>query len=172
MKSTTVPAQVTTVEDKIAGNLNLAQLLLLAASVFGGFALYIVVPPMMHFSLIKVMLCLVIMLVFASLAIRVRGRILALWVGTILRYNLRPRYYLYDKNDTYLRVSEQEAPKEVAETNTIEVTDTDKHSALDIPMNKRIQLETVMADPTAQLAFETNKKGGLHVRITEVKQES
>lgn len=168
MKSTTVPAQVTTVEDKIAGNLNLAQLLLLAASVFGGFALYIVVPPMMHFSILKVLLCLAIMLVFASLAIKIRGRILALWIGTILRYNLRPRYYIYNKNDSYLRQPE-EVKKTEKKAKTIIEKEATAHRILDIPMTKLVQLETAMADPTAQLAFEANKKGNLHVRITEIK---
>ncbi len=168
MKSTTVPAQVTTVEDKIAGNLNLAQLLLLAATVFGGFALYIVIPPAMHFSIIKVLMCLGVMLVFASLAIRVRGKILMLWIGTILRYNIRPRYYLYNKNDTYLRAPEQVDQEEVQETAATE-HEVLAERPLDIPMPQIVQLESAVSDPRANLAFQTNKKGGLHVRITEIK---
>jgi hypothetical protein len=169
MKSTTVPAQVTTVEDKIAGNLNLAQLLLLAASVFTGFALYIMVPPTMKFSIIKVILCLVVMLVFASLAIRVRGRILALWIGTMLRYNLRPRYYIFNKNESYLREAEIAKADKQEKAEVAQTEETVRQPLLEIPMQKLVQLETAMADPTAQLAFETNKKGGLSVRITEIK---
>ncbi len=169
MKSTTVPAQVTTVEDKIAGNLNLAQLLLLAASVFTGFALYIMVPPTLKFSIIKVILCLVVMLVFASLAIRVRGRILALWIGTMLRYNLRPRYYVFNKNESYLRDVEATKADKQERAKVAKTGETVKQPLMEIPMQKLIQLETAIADPTAQLAFETNKKGGLHVRITEIK---
>lgn len=172
MKSTTVPAQVTTVEDKIAGNLNLAQMLLLAASVFGSFALYIAIPPTMKFSIVKIVVCLSVMLVLAALSIRVKGRILALWIGTILRYNLRPRYYIFNKNDAYLRDGEPLAKDEPEKAKRSEVESESKHPLFEIPMNKLVQLETAMADPTAQLAFETNKKGGLHVRITEVKQES
>lgn len=168
MKSTTVPAQVTTVEDKIAGNLNLAQMLLLAASVFGGFALYIIMPPSMKFSILKILLCLVVMLVLASLSIRVRGRILALWIGTILRYNLRPRYYVFNKNDAYLRDSEEDAADEPEKAEE-QVETKPKHPLLEIPLPQIVQLETAVADPRAQLAFHTNKKGGLHVRITEIK---
>lgn len=169
MKSTTVPAQVTTVEDKIAGNLNLAQMLLLAASVFGGFALYIIIPPSMKFSVVKIILCLTVMLALAALSIRVKGRILALWIGTILRYNLRPRYYIFNKNDSYLRDSEPTAKDEPEKAKRQEAETEEKHPLFEIPMKKLVQLETAMADPTAQLAFETNKKGGLHVRITEIK---
>lgn len=166
MKSTTVPAQVTTVEDKIAGNLNLAQLLLLAASVFTGFALYILVPPGMKFSIPKILLCFVVMLIFASLAIRVRGRILALWLGTMLRYNLRPRYYIFNKNETYLR---NVPVKPKAETKTKKTKETTKKPVFDIPLPQVVQLETVVADPRAQLTFQTDKKGALSVRITEIK---
>jgi PrgI family protein len=169
MKSTTVPAQVTTVEDKIAGNLNLSQLLLLAASVFVGFGLYIVIPPGMKFSIVKVVLCLLVMLVFASLAIKVKGRILALWIGTILRYNLRPRYYIFNKNDAYLRDSEVDTTDKTEKAEKSPTETKSRQPLFEIPMTKLVQLETAMADPTAQLAFETNKKGGLHVRITEIK---
>jgi len=168
MKSTTVPAQVTTVEDKIAGNLNLSQLLLLAASVFTGFGLYIAVPPSMKFSIPKVILCLLVMLIFASLAIRVKGKILALWIAVILRYNLRPRFYLYNKNSTYLRESE------TTEEDTVEATKKERKKTIIEPrsqlaLRQVVQLEAAMADPLSQLAFETNKKGGIHVRITEIK---
>ena len=169
MKSTTVPAQVTTIEDKIAGNLNLSQLLLLAASVFTGFALYIMVPPTMKFSIVKIVLCLVVMLVFASLAIRVRGRILALWVGTMLRYNLRPRYYIFNKNETYLRDIEKPAEDKSEIVKTVQPEEASKRPLLDIPLPQIVQLETVVADPRAQVAFQTDKKGGLSVRITEIK---
>jgi len=109
------------------------------------------------------------MLVFASLAIKVKGKILALWIGTILRYNLRPRYYIFNKNDAYLRNNEPDTTEKLEETKKAQPEAEDKHSLFEIPMNKLVQLETAMADPTAQLAFETNKKGGLHVRITEIK---
>lgn len=169
MKTTTVPAQVTTVEDKIAGNLNLAQMLLLASSVFVGFALYIVIPPNMKFSIVKIILCLVVMLILASLSIRVRGRILALWIGTILRYNLRPRYYIFNKNDVYLRGSEQTSKDETVKIKKPRTETQAKKPLLEMPMTKLVQLEAAMADPLSRLAFETNKKGGLHVRITEIK---
>jgi len=45
MKTTTVPAQVTTVEDRLAGNLSLTQLLLLVCPVFVSCLIYVVFPP-------------------------------------------------------------------------------------------------------------------------------
>ncbi len=169
MKTTTVPAQVTTVEDKIAGNLNLAQMLLLAASVFCGFGLYVLVPPNMKFSLPKFLLCLIVMLILASLAIRVRGKILALWLGVIFRYNRRPRYFIFNKNDTYLRDIETKFDPESDNTETTIKKNVSVKLKPAIPLRTIVQLESAVADPRARLAFETNKKGGLHVRITEIK---
>ncbi len=168
MKTTTVPAQVTTIEDKIAGNLNLSQLLLLAASVFVGFGLYIVVPPSMKFSIPKFLLCLIVMLFFASLSIRIRGKILVRWLGILLRYNLRPRYYIFNKNDLYLRDEGVTVETEVETAHRAQKTRKEQPH-LHIPLPQIVQLETAMADPLSQLAFETNKKGGIRVRITEIK---
>ena len=74
MKTTTVPAQITTVEDKIAGNLNASQLFLLAVSVFSAFGLYLLFPPSMELTIPKILLCVLSMLFFSSLAIRIRVR--------------------------------------------------------------------------------------------------
>lgn len=169
MKTTTVPAQVTTVEDKIAGNLNLAQLLLLAASVFTGFALYIIVPPTMKFSIPKILLCLVIMLIFALLAIRIRGKLIIFWFGLLVRYNMRPRYYVFDKNDSYLRVTDPEKTMQDTQVYQKEARGTMPRFQADLPLLHRVRLETAVADPRAKLTFRTTKKGGLNVSITEIK---
>ena len=50
MKTAIVPAQVTTVEDKVAGNLNLTQLLLIASPVFVRGVIYAVFPPSFEIS--------------------------------------------------------------------------------------------------------------------------
>lgn len=44
MRSTVIPAQVTTVEDTIAGNLTITQIMLLIAPVLLSTAIYAVVP--------------------------------------------------------------------------------------------------------------------------------
>lgn len=168
MKTTTVPAQVTTVEDKIAGNLNASQLFLLAMSVFSGFGLYLLLPPSMKLTIPKILLCSLVMLFFASLAIRIRGQILARWLVVIVRYNLRPRLYVYNKNDLFLRDIAQ--PKKEAESVVMK-----EHKPLvtlsdfQVPVTKLVELEKSLSDPRSALAFETNKKGGLDVRITEIK---
>ncbi len=168
MKTTTVPAQVTTVEDKVAGNLNLTQMFLLALSVFASFGLYILIPPHMKFSPFKILVCLGVLLVCASLAFRIRGKILAQWIVIIIRYHSRPGKYVYNKNDTYLRHADA-VPLEAQEDIKLETTPHTYEKRSTIPAHQILQLEHVVVNPEAQLAFQTTKKGDVYVHITEVK---
>lgn len=172
MKTTTVPAQVTTVEDKIAGNLTLSQLLLLITPLFVGSIIYVIVPRPMHLSIIKAALSFLILVICGMLAIRIKGKIVLFWLITVLRYALRPRYYIYNKNDLYLRESEElkwtpiqqasEEPPEIAEATSLT-------PVAEMTPIQRLRLENAMADPRSKLHFIANRRGGLRVHITEVK---
>jgi len=168
MKSSIVPAQITTVEDKVAGNLSLSQLLLLAAPGFIGSAIYVVFPPSMGAAWYKLVMVIGLAFAFSLLAIRVKGRILLLWLITIAKYNLRPRHYVLNKNDPYLRDIRIEAgPQETIGT----VGDQVETAGSLIPLLstlETVRLEGIIADPKANLQFETDRKGALRVRITEI----
>ena len=73
MKTTTVPAQVTTIEDRLAGNLSLSQLLLLVCPVFVSCAIYVVFPPFLKISIVKVTLSVSLFIFFGTMAIRIKG---------------------------------------------------------------------------------------------------
>ncbi len=170
MKTAIVPAQITTVEDKVAGNLGLSQLMLLAAPVFIGSAVYIIFPPSLGAAVYKLVIVTIISVVFGLLAIRIKGRILLLWAITIARYNLRPRHYVFDKNDMHLRDKNEE--KVEPDTSTEQApsrraTGSNLVSALSTP--DTVMLESIISNPDAKLHFKTDRKGGLSVRITEVK---
>lgn len=168
MKTTVVPAQVTTVEDKIAGNLNFTQLLLMTTPVFLSGAIFAFVPPFLRLRSYKVIICTLLTLVCLTLAIRIKGKILLLWISIIGRYNIRPRYYLYNKNDSYLRhepITRHEAVPVKAEP-TIE---KDTVLLKDVPLTELVRLEDAVADPRAKFHFKTTKKGGLRVYIQEIK---
>jgi hypothetical protein len=169
VKTSIVPAQITTVEDKVAGNLSLSQLLLLSAPVFAGSAIYIAFPPALAMPLYKIIVATVLALGFSLLAIRIKGRILLLWVVTIGRYSLRPRYFVFDKNSSYLRppakkADAQEEPERQAEEE-LEVFLPPELSTREVVM-----LERIITDPKARLHFKTDRKGALSVRISEVKE--
>ena len=171
MKATVVPAQITTIEDRIVGSLGMSQLVLLILPVILGGGLFIVLPPTMHLAPYKISLIVLLAVFCATMSIRIRGRIIMLWLVTILRYNIRPRYYVFNKRsqcgrERYLRAVEQEPPKE-KETKTIT-----KFKELRLSTAEIIQVERLLADPAANVFYATDKKGRLNVRITEVKPES
>jgi hypothetical protein len=54
MKVTVIPAQVTTIEDRIVGNLTLKQVALLIMPIFFSAAILTFTPPFMDFSYYKI----------------------------------------------------------------------------------------------------------------------
>ena len=167
MRSTVVPAQVTTVEDRIMGSLGFSQLALLVIPVFIAAALFVILPPVMHSSAYKYAIMIVIGLLMGILAIRIKGKIILFWLITILRYNLRPNYYLFNKNTDTLRddpqpnmQTEEEKAKSVTKRDTAKLPRLALHDATRV-------LETIQRQ-NSNLRFEMTKKGGLRVRFTEV----
>ncbi len=170
MKYTVVPAQVTTVEDKIAGSLSMSQLMLLITPVFFGSALYVLLPPNLHFAPYKILAMLVLLIVCGLSAIRIKGKILLLWAITVARYNLRPRYYLFNKNS--LATREEYTARYVLEAAQTVTTEQLAPQLLpDLTVLDKFRIETLLANPAANVAYELTK-GGLYVRITEVKEAS
>lgn len=171
MKTTVVPAQVTTVEDKVAGNLSFTQLLLLVTPVFIDGAIFTLLPPLFNFSILKLVIGIAVALMCMTLAIRIKGKILLSWIVVIATYKLRPKFYLYNKNNMYLRPSEQQMK---AETEPKQQT-ASKYDAELLPTfistQELVRLETAVDDPRANFHFKV-RKGGLRVHIREIKEES
>ena len=170
MKVTVVPAQVTTVEDRIVGNLGFSQLLLLVTPVFGGSLLFMVLPPPTHNAPYKLIVLTTLTFFFWLLAIRIRGKILLLWLVIILRYNLRPSHYVFDKNnlssrDQYKDVLVKEPAVEKVKSTAKQVA----HTPLDIADSVRAM--DIINNPAAKVRFETTRKGKLYVHITEIKEQ-
>lgn len=99
MKTVVVPAQITTVEDKIAGNLTLPQIVLLVFSLVVGAGIYAAIFPKLHFNAVKIVLIGMEFSFFGGLALRYNGKILGEWLVIYLRFRSRPRRYIYTKND-------------------------------------------------------------------------
>lgn len=167
MKQTVVPAQVTTVEDRIAGNLSFSQLMLLIAPVFLGTALYFLMPPLGKVEIYKFVLVGLLFIVFSSLSIRIRNKIVLSWILVLARYNSRPRYYVFNKQATYARgLANKEAV--VEEEQKTELKQEPIRQRLALSHAEMFHLKGILDNPAANLRFE-NKKGNLYVRITEVK---
>ncbi len=169
MKTSIVPAQVTTVEDKIAANMTVQQMVLLIAPFFFGFLIFVGLPPFIRVVPYKLAILLVLVLIFTVLAIRIRGKLVMEWAVIMLAYNLRPRYYVYDKNDAYLRSGLEDLPPQEPEAQDAPAptaaVETKPMSTAD-----RVKLEDIMANPDAKLHYKTDRKGAIRAYITEVKQ--
>ena len=169
MKSTIVPAQITTVEDKIAGNLSFTQMMLLVAPVIVTGLLFILLPPFVHVTTIKLAIGSCLFLTSAALAIRIKGELLLHRIVARISYNIRPKYYVYDKNDTYLRY--ELTTQTVAEEFAVTVSDDIDIDVRIVDTPQRARLESAITDPRSRFQMLV-RKGGLHVHISEVKEES
>lgn len=172
MKTTIVPAQVTTVEDKIAGNLSFTQLLLLVTPVFIDAAIFVLLPPVFNYSLPKLVVGICIALLFMTLATRIKGKILLQWIAIIARYRLRAQYYLFNKNERYLRheplTIDTEPARQIEKVRADEATKL-LHQLK--PNSNLVRIQHALDDPRANFHLKFGK-GGLRVHIREVKEES
>lgn len=168
MRISIVPAQITTVEDKIAGNVSVQQAMLLGVPILFGFIIALVFPPSGQFVAYKIAIVLGLFIICGSLAIRIKDRIVAKWLKLFVIYSARPLYYVYDKNSTYLRDTEV---TDVA-TEVVVATQPVRKPAVttnNISPKEFVRLEQFATDARAGMKFEIGKKGELNVRITEVK---
>jgi hypothetical protein len=172
MRTTIVPSQITTVEDRIAGRLGLSQLLLLVTPIFGGSAVFVIFPPFFSYATYKIVLIMCVASLSALLAIRIKGKILLFWATTLIRYNIRPKYYLFNKNSSHTRemlppVATDEESAEEASTQIVA-----QAQKINLTTAERVRIENLLADPAANIHFIRNKKGELSVHLTEVQKES
>lgn len=171
MKQTVVPAQVTTVEDRIVGNLGISQMVLLSMPVLAAGIVFTVLPPALHVALYKLLFLVPFTTLCAALAIRIKGKIVLFWIVVRARYNLRPEYHVFDKNTTANRqLYEEVKAVELPGDEPIKVASRRQRSTL--TTTEMIRTLAAIDNPAAKFAFTTDKKGRLYARITEIKQES
>jgi hypothetical protein len=168
MRISIVPAQITTVEDKIAGNISVQQAMLLGIPILLGFIIAVVFPPSGQFVAYKVAIVIGLFVVFGSLAIRIKDRIVAQWLKLFVIYSARPQYYIYDKNSLYLRGIEA-TDASIEDIKVVQPVRKSAITANTISPKEFVRLEQFATDVRAGMKFEIGKKGELNVRITEVK---
>jgi hypothetical protein len=168
MKFTVVPAQVTSVEDRIAGNLSVMQMSLLALPVFGGSFLYAILPPFMGGAIYKYVLLGVLVVASSTLAIRIKGKILLSWLIVILRYNRRPSLYVYNKRSLIGREIVRAPAKSTVKAVATKPAKKRKASLPSIGVAEAARMMKLIGGQDSDLRFEVNKKGGLCVRYTKI----
>ena len=167
MKVAIVPAQVTTIEDQVAGGLGLKQLVLLVAPVFLSGVVYGILPPAFNLSPYKIIVIALLFICIGSLAIKIKGILLLNWLLIFARYNTRPKWYIYDKNSLALRPTNA-ATQSLQEAKTGPInTIQSQSSAVTLMAHEQFTIETVMNHPASKLHFKTDKKGKLYVAISK-----
>jgi hypothetical protein len=165
MKTSVVPAQITTVEDKIAGNMTFSQIVLLVIPLILGTVVYVTCPPLSKLSIFKFVVITVLFACFGLLAIRIKGRTVADWLVILLRFGLRPHLYLFTKNDLESRnVIASEKPKEAAAAVKQSAKKKQvKHKAVG---PNQSALNRLLREPNLTVNLELGKKGGINVSVS------
>lgn len=164
MKTTVVPAQITTVEDRIAGNLNFPQIILLVFSLIIGAAIYAVFPPNIHLSAAKIVLIVLQFAVFGGLAIRYNGKILAEWLTIYMRYHFRPRIYIFSKNDCV----EREVIMPEIEKTAAKPVIAAKVARKNKEVADQIDGRSLIDESAFAMSIRPSKKGGMDVVLREL----
>lgn len=168
MRRTVIPAQITTVEDKIAGNLNLSQILLLMMPVLVVTILFTFVPPTMKLTGLKIMTAIISILIFGILALRIKERVVLNWLLVWLKFRVRPSIYVFDKNDNYLReieaVVKNTKPIKVVKK---EIKEVDKNILTE---TEAVKLWHLINNRENSFSYGFNQKGGLNVAIERVEK--
>lgn len=159
MRTTIIPAQITTVEDKIAGSLNFTQILLFMIPVLWGTLVYAVFSPVMKLSPYKISLVLVVTAISLVLALRIKEKIVAEWIGIILRYKLRPKFYIFNKNDVSQRSIDLPVEPTVHHKKVLEKSNTKNIKELSI--KELIKFEQAMASKNLAVSFRYGRKSTL-----------
>jgi hypothetical protein len=168
LKTTIVPAQITTVEDKITGNLTLPQLLLLCVPLFLGCAIYCIFPPFLHVAPYKVVVLVALLVSGCTLAIRVKSKLMLEWFTMLARYAYRPRFYVFDHSCLWGRVGENNnvATNVSSQVKVKPLLGAIRHIA-DISIEDTVLLETMLSRERTDIMFKASKHGELYVSVAQ-----
>lgn len=172
MKTQVIPAQITTVEDKIAGNLNLTQLLILISPMLVIAFVFILLPPAMKVTGYKGIIFAVSVVLAVTLSLRIKGKVVINWLGILLLYNLRPKYYLYNKNETYLRKMDLLKRKRIKTQKADKALSKKKHKnpVIRSGIKDLVNFEDLISRSKVDLRYRSGKKGGVNVAFDQIKR--
>ena len=171
MRTRVIPAQITTVEDKIVGSLNLMQIMMLMAPVFFMTLIYAIIPPSMSFVAYKLTLSAIFFVVCITLSLRIKGKVVIHWLSILIRYNLRARYYIYNKNESYLRtlyLPVNKTPNDKKKVVKAKVESKVKPAVYRI--KNLMSLENMIGNEEVDFRYKIGKKAGLNVAFEQIKK--
>jgi hypothetical protein len=160
MKSSIIPSQVTTIEDRISGSFSLTQIMLILSSVFVSVGIYAIVPEPNTIAGYKLALIVSVLTIAIILSIRISDKIILHHCVIILAFLLRKRTFVYNKNTLKYRSVPTPQPKHTP-TPTLKRSPASEVSADSFSKNLSLQHNI-----SIQYKF---KKGGLHVQASQVR---
>ncbi len=171
MRTTVIPAQITTVEDKIAGSLNVTQVMLLMIPVIFTTVAYAILPQRMHIEIYKLVLVLIVAVISLLLALRIKGKVVLNWLVVLLTYNVRARYYVFNKNDIFLRdIVLPKTQKTKAKLEKAILSNEAKLKAKLPLIQDSLRIKNFLKNPDYSLSVKPTKKGGLYVVANKIEQ--
>jgi len=172
MRTTIIPAQITTVEDKIAGTLNLTQVMLLMIPVIFTTIAYVILPLKMHIEGYKLVLVFIVLAISLILALRIKDKVVLNWLVVLLKYNLRAKYYIYNKNDTYLRdiILPKTHKKQIMLLEKAIFRNEEKLKAKLPHIQDSLRIKNFIKNKNYSLSVRPNKKGGLYVAVNKIEE--
>lgn len=174
MRTTIVPAQMTTIEDKIAGDLSFLQIILLLSALIVATVIYLMFPVRLHFTLYKIPLILGSTIILGLLALRIKEKIILQWILLLTTYNLRPRYFVYDKNDWNGREKEDlsnllnDSYEQINNTNLVGAKARSSKKSLILSDQERLKLDKIITQDSSSVRFIFNRKGGMNVSVKKI----
>ena len=166
MKTTIIPAQITTVEDKIAGNLSLTQILILMFPVFWTAFIYVIPAPRMAFVWYKVFITIPVLIISFILSLRIENKLVINWLLLVLSYNLKPKYYVFNKNDSHSRILDVPMSGK-SESKSVNFAKSKKKVFTN---HYGIQEQMVIEKDKDNLTFKVNGKGGFNVVFDQIEK--
>jgi len=147
MRVSIVPAEMTSIQDKIIGDLNMNQVILLSTPLIFTILVYLFIPPFSKLSLLKIIVCSISIISLAILSIKIDGKIFLEHLKILISFFNRPRIYL----------------------NTISEIQPD----IDISIENEIENNIIILDREKifnlkkkdKLIFNLNKKGDLDAKV-------
>jgi hypothetical protein len=168
MKTTVVPAQITTVEDRIAGSFTFIQIVLLIIPLILSTAVYVAVPPHSGLSSVKVIVTVLLFSAFGALAIRIRGKLVLDWLVILLRFSFRPHIYVFTKSDITGREVEKIESIKATRKSHLKIK-VERSAITPLSLGEQSKINTLFDNPSLSYRFEMAKKGGIDVSLTSKK---
>jgi hypothetical protein len=126
----------------------------------------------MHIEVYKIILVLIVLLISLMLSLRIKGKVVLSWLVILFTYNVRARYYVFNKNDIFLRdiVLPKTHKNHVKLLEKVILTNEAKLKAKLPDIQDSIKIKNFIKNPNYSLSVKPNKKGGLYVVANKIEQ--